>query len=88
MNQQQVTFSIAKIFGRYDINQDGDLQRSEVQNILTDVFRLLGNPNLVNEADIDNFILDYDRNHDGKLSWSDFRNISAITFTTDYFPLR
>ena len=40
----------------------------------------MGIINEVSDKDVDNFIKDYDHNHDGRVSWADFMDMYAINF--------
>lgn len=75
-----VRITLGELFAKYDLNQNGTLERNQIHLALTDIFKRLGVHNGVTEADVDNFIKDYDKNKDGRVSWSDFMNMYALNF--------
>lgn len=79
-----VRVTVGELFGKYDVNQNGQLERGEIKTALHDIYSKLGLTNEVTEGDVDNFINDYDSNKDGKLSWADFVNMYALNFYKNY----
>jgi hypothetical protein len=59
-----------RAFDRLDVNRSGFIERSEIQSLLDQVYADAGGK--APQFEVDSFIRFFDRNRDGKISWSEF----------------
>ena len=68
---------------RFDIfnkRHDGHLTREEVKEVITMIFKDFGMPYEVNDLDVQNFLQDFDINHDHEITIEDFKGVDILHF--------
>ncbi len=84
---ENIQIPIKEIFDRYDHDNNGTLDFSELTECLQSIFDRLGVKATANINDVKEFFMDYDRNGDGRISREDFINGYAIKFHA-YWKMR
>mmetsp|Transcript_42290 Transcript_42290/g.72853 ORF Transcript_42290/g.72853 Transcript_42290/m.72853 type:complete len:187 (+) Transcript_42290:101-661(+) len=56
-------------FRKFDRDQSGFIERDEIQALLEDVYR-----GPCRQVEVDMFLMKFDQNYDGKISWDEFRS--------------
>lgn len=66
LSDNQLRVYIDEIFDRYDADRSGNLDAQELANFFNDLFRTIGNPTVITQAQAQNAICSIDKNNDGK----------------------
>lgn len=65
-SREQISKVVKNVFSKYDIDEDGFLDRDEVTLLMNETYRKLHKREL-NQVEIEEFFSTYDRNKDNKI---------------------
>ena len=75
MSDANIKDAIDSVFSRYDVDQSGTLQYTEISNLLADAYKKLGKTQEVTDDEIKKFAFQADKNHDGKISKAELYDV-------------
>ncbi len=68
------------LFDLFNRRHDGHLTREEIRQVINLIFKDFHMPYEVNHLDVDNFLVDFDINHDREITMEDFKGVDVLTF--------
>lgn len=68
ISDQVLTNYVDQVFSKYDRDNSGTLNPTELTNFFNDVFQLMGNPTRINEFQTRQAMQSIDKNYDGLAS--------------------
>ena len=68
------------LFDIFNKRHDGHLTREEVKEVISMIFKDFGMPYEVNDLDVQNFLQDFDINHDHEITIEDFKGVDILHF--------
>lgn len=77
---KQIIVPVRMLFDIFNKRQDGHLTRQEIKEVISMIFKDFGMPYEVNDMDVQNFLQDFDINHDHEITIEDFKGVDILHF--------
>lgn len=68
------------LFDIFNKRHDGHLTREEIKDVIKLIFQDFNMPYEVNDMDVQNFLQDFDINHDHEITIEDFKGVDVLHF--------
>ncbi len=68
------------LFDIFNKRHDGHLTREEIKDVIKLIFKDFNMPYEVNDLDVQNFLQDFDINHDHEITIEDFKGVDVLHF--------
>ncbi len=66
------------VFKKYDTDKSGTLEGPQIINLLEDALKQFKKPRKVSQEEVDRFLKEIDKNHDGKISKDELMDVFRL----------